>query len=96
MIALWNGILVTMFQTDSLGKIVDLRNHDNAPTLQNLSKMNSTKIKELCRKAYTKQMEELLEAEGEGKLYRSLKSELQSVERVDCEKADREGKKFVF
>lgn len=41
------------------------------------------------------QMQVLEQSEGsESKLYRQLKAELREVKRVDCDKADREARKF--
>ena len=67
-------------QVDSLGQIVDLRDKSTCPSLKNISQWPSAKIKEHCIIAYTKQMEQLAEAEGtEGRLMRKLKSELHKV-----------------
>ena len=61
---------------------MDLRNKDKCPSLKNVSSWSSAEIKELCIKAYEKQMEELEDREGsEVKLLRTLKGELRTVSR---------------
>jgi hypothetical protein len=71
-------------QVDSLGQILDLRNKTNCPSLKNVSKWSSAKIKELCIAAFERQMAELEEVEGaENKQMRALKSELRTVRRLD-------------
>lgn len=70
---------------DSLGQILDLRNKENCPCLKVVSKWPSQRVKELCVRAYEEQMRELEEAEGaEGRLMRTLKSELRTVSIVCC------------
>jgi hypothetical protein len=65
---------------DSLGQILDLRNKTNCPSLKNVSKWPSAKIKELCIAAFERQMAQLEELEGaDTKLMRALKSELRTV-----------------
>jgi len=67
-------------QVDSLGEILDLRNKETCPSLKNVSKWSSAKIKEHCVKAFEAQMKELEEVEGpEVKLMRTLKAEFRVV-----------------
>ena len=67
-------------QSDSLGKIVDMRDKSTCPNLANFMKKPSAEIKSLCVTAFEKQMEALKEAEGDGvKLYRELKADLAEV-----------------
>lgn len=63
-----------------MGKIVDLRNKENCPSLKNLSKWTSSRLKETCIQAYEKQMEVLQKlGEEESETYRNLKQELREV-----------------
>ncbi len=49
----------------SLGKIVDKRDMSKAPSLSNYAKKSCVELKELCITAYERQIEQLIQAEGE-------------------------------
>ncbi len=75
-----NPVVSPSLQSDSLGTILDLRNKETCPSLRNISKWPSSKIKETCILAYEKQMEALAEAGQERtKLFRTLRDELRTV-----------------
>jgi len=88
------GVFVST-RTDSLGTILDLRDKTNCPSLKNMITKPSSELKELCRKAYENQIQQLIEAEGEDvKLVRVLKRELKELMNIDAKKADAEGMRY--
>jgi hypothetical protein len=57
-----------------------LRNKETCPCLKNFSKLESSKLQELCIKAFQKQIEVLKQHEGEDlKLISDLRNELRDV-----------------
>jgi hypothetical protein len=90
------GVFIST-KSDSLGTILDLRNKTNCPSLRNLSNWPSSELRSTCITAYEAQMAILKAQEGdECALYRTLKAELKEVRRVDCDKADKEARKYDF
>lgn len=84
-------------QTASLGKILDLRNKERAPSLSSLSRRPSAELKEMCITAYSKQIDALIEIEGEeaaSALLNLLRNELREVKKIDAEKADKSARKY--
>ena len=85
-----------IFKTDSLGKILDLRNTATCPSFKNLSKKPSEELKNLCIKAIEEQIKELISVEGSGtKLEALLRSELRDINKIDTERADRKASRFL-
>lgn len=77
---IYKNPFIYLIKVDSLGHILDLRNKETCPSYRNMIKLHTNKLKELCMKAYEKQIEILLEQEGSQlKLIRTLKSELREV-----------------
>eukprot|EP01038_Epipyxis_sp_PR26KG_P007112 gene7112-9706_t len=92
----FEGVYIST-RTDTLGRILDLRNKDNSPCLTNLSKYTSAKLKELCIKAIEEQIKQLREHEGDDTaLEPILKDELKTVKNIDPASADKEAKKYSF
>ena len=60
----FRGIFVSM-NLDSLGKVVDLRDKTNCPSLKQMSKRPCKELQELCVKALRKQIADVKEAEGD-------------------------------
>lgn len=90
------GVFVST-RTDSLGKILDLRDKTNCPCLANFEKKSSAELKELCIKAYENQMSELIEVAGkEDNLLFVLKNELREIKHIDPKAADKEVKKIEY
>lgn len=61
-----------------------------------MSRRSSAELKELCIAAYEKQIEALAKSEGPESLLSELKAELKEVRKINPEKADKEGNKYVF
>lgn len=76
---------------ENLGKIIDNRDPETCPSLRNLSKKSSAELQSLCITAYTEQIRELIEHEGEEiPLVKLLKKELKEVKAIDPRSADNE------
>lgn len=94
------GVFVSM-NLDSLGKILDLRDKKNCPSLKNLSQRSAKELQQLCLTALENQLEQLQKAEGEdAPLCNVLRKKMKEVKAVDCEDAEREirkgGAKYIF
>ena len=81
---------------DEVGKIIDLRDKDKAPSFANLVKKTSEELKELLIKAIEEQLKQLIEVEGSGtETVKELNSLLKWTKKVKCSKADKDGEKVM-
>ena len=88
--------IIYVFQVESLGKILDLRNPDTCPSFKNLIKKPAAELQALCISAIQKQITELIAAEGaDTRLELQLRYELKQLEKIDTERADRKIGKFL-
>lgn len=99
------GVFVST-KTDHLGQILDLRNKSSCPNFKNFARKSSEELKELCIKAYEKQLHDLIEyyeatedasanTNSEYKLLeKQLKSELMNIRKINTAKADSEAAKY--
>ena len=78
-----------------LGEIIDYRDHSTSPCFKNLYTKPSAELKELLLTAYKKQIQVLVEAEGECQYATMLRQELALASRVNTQKADAEAVKAV-
>jgi hypothetical protein len=91
----FKGVFISTAQ-GSLGSIQDTRQSSTCPCLANFKKKRAREIRDLCVAAYTEQIRQLVESEGEGTaLESSLKKELKEIRSVDCEDADKEAERFT-
>ncbi len=80
-----------------MGTILDLRNKETCPSFKNLVTWSSERLKDTLIQAYESQMDILKQHEGDDNhLYRTLRSELKDIRKVNISEADREAKKFKF
>ena len=81
---------------DDVGKIIDYRNKDDAPSFENLAKKSSEELQELLIKALDEQKRQLIEAEGTGtETEKELNSLLKWAKKVKAKTADKEGEKVL-
>lgn len=77
-------------QGEDMGSIIDTRSPVGKPSFLHFFAMPADQIKELLLKAYEKQMQVLIEHEGENTpLLKELKKASASAARIDAQKADR-------
>jgi hypothetical protein len=93
------GVFVSM-NLEDLGKILDLRNKDMCPSLQNMSSKSAAELQALCLKAYDGQISQLAEAEGGGENVDTpeiirLKKEKRHIAKINPDEAEAEAKKFA-
>lgn len=90
------GVFVSL-DVGTLGRLLDLRNNDNKPSLRVMCSKHAKVVQELCVAAYEGQMKALEDEEGaEAPLLRTLKRELRQVREIDAEVAEREARGITF
>jgi hypothetical protein len=91
------GVYVcTNITSSKIGKIKDIRNHEDCPSFENFSKKSASDLKDLLIKALTEQKRQLIELEGPGTVTeKDLTRLLSWTNRLNCDKADREALKVL-
>ena len=81
---------------DDVGKIIDYRNKDDAPSFENLAKKSSEELQELLIKALDEQKRQLIDAEGTGnETEKELNNLLKWAKKVKAKTADKDGEKVL-
>jgi hypothetical protein len=81
---------------DDVGRIVDLRNKDEAPSFDNLAKKSSEQLQELLIKAVEEQKQQLIDVEGKGtEAEKGLNNILKWARKVRSKTADKNAEKVL-
>ncbi|CAJ1931914.1 unnamed protein product [Cylindrotheca closterium] len=81
---------------DEVGRIVDLRDKDQAPSFSNLAKKSSDELQELLIKAIEEQTKQLIKAEGTGtETEKELNGLLKWAKKVKGKSADKDAAKVL-
>ena len=79
-----------------MGKFLDKRDHDQAPSFKNFAKKNSEELKDMLLRAIERQKKELIKHEGEGTdAEKNLKVLEKWATKLNCSKADKEAEKVL-
>ena len=79
-----------------MGKFLDKRDHDQAPSFKNFAKKNSEELKDMLLRAIERQKKELIKHEGEGtEAEKNLKVLEKWATELNCPKTNKEAEKAL-
>ncbi|KAL3796531.1 hypothetical protein ACHAW5_004433 [Stephanodiscus triporus] len=83
-------------QGSNVGKFLDKRDRDQAPSFKNFAKKNSEELKDMLLRAIERQLKDLIKYEGEGTdAEKNLKVLEKWTMKLNCSKADKEAEKVL-
>jgi hypothetical protein len=83
-------------QGSNVGKFLDKRDRDQAPSFKNFAKKDSEELKDMLLRAIERQMIDLIKHEGEGTdAEKNLKVLEKWTRKLNCSKADKEAEKVL-
>jgi hypothetical protein len=89
------GVYICTSGSD-VGKFIDNRDHETAPTFKNFSKKSASELRDMLLKAIDGQRTKLIENEGEGTMTEKGLRELEKwANKLNCSKVDKEAEKVL-
>jgi hypothetical protein len=83
-------------QGSNVGKFLDKRDRDQAPSFKNFAKKNSEELKDMLLRAIERQLKDLIKYEGGGTdAEKNLKVLEKWTTKLNCSKADKEAEKVL-
>ncbi|KAL3816750.1 hypothetical protein ACHAXA_004902 [Cyclostephanos tholiformis] len=83
-------------QGSNVGKFLDKRDRDQAPSFKNFAKKDSEELKDMLLRAIERQIKDLIKHEGEGTdAEKNLRALEKWTMKLNCSKADKEAEKVL-